>query len=383
MDDRRSLLVVMALSILAAFFMIQGGLGQCYALPSPDGNEERVFGQSACAGVSNDPPNPTTFTLEEPRTITKIGSYHWNQASGDTPGTIALKDGNGKVYGPWQAKGEPGQGGVPNAYWIVYLSPGLELPAGAYSIMDSSPATWSYASESDNAGITSVIGLKAGNDKGKQAPCGDEGMDFSPRSPTDIYDAGPGLVPGLYNIWYGIRTGSNIGKPDKWNQFGPVEMVGGKFYVFDVTSANLNEANPQMINSMLSNPTSGESVVWLKLSTENAYVVCFEGPLGEGLQLSGAWKMSGHQEGFNDWKADLNLKKDGTLQWTETVGANVGAKRQGTWEFDGTALTLKWVSPGGGQTSWISRSVTKDNLEDGTYTVENAPGGTWSATRSD
>jgi hypothetical protein len=382
MIDRRSLLVVIALSILAAFISMQGGLAQCYSPPSPEENEERVFSQSVCGGVSNDPPNPTIFTLDEPRTITKIGTYHWNQASGDTPGTIGLEDRNGKVYGPWRASGVPGQGGVPDVYWIVSLSPEVELPPGTYSIMDSSPSTWSYSSESDNAGIATVIGLKAGTYKGEQAPCADEGMDFSPRSPTDIYGSGPRLVPGMYNIWYGKRTGSNIGKPDKWNQFGPVEMNGGKFYLFDVTSANLEEANPQMINSMLSNPTSHESVAWLKLSTEDAYVVCFEGPLGEGLQLSGAWKMSGHQDGFNDWKADLNLLRDGTLEWTETVGANVGAKRQGTWEFDGTAITLKWVSPGGGQTSWISRSVTRDNLGDGTYTVEKAPGGTWSATRS-
>jgi len=382
MIDRRSLLIVISLSILAGFILMHGGLAQCYSLPSPEENEERVFSQSVCGGVSNDPPNPTIFTIDEPRTITKIGTYHWNQASGDTPGTIGLKDSNGKVYGPWQASGEPGQGGVPDAYWIVSLSPELELPPGTYSIMDSSPATWSYGSESDNAGIASVIGLKAGAYSEKQAPCADEGMDFSPRSPTDIYGSGPRLVPGMYSIWYGKRTGSNIGKPDKWNQFGPEEMKGGKFYLFDVTSANLEEANPQMINSMLSNPTSDESVVWFKLSTEDAYVVCLEGPLGKGLQLSGAWKMSGHQDGFNDWKADLILLRDGTLEWTETVGANVGAKRQGTWEFDGTAVTLKWVSPGGGQTSWISRSVTRDNLGDGTYTVERAPGGTWSATRS-
>ena len=382
MIDRRSLLIVMSLSILAGFILMQGGLAQCYGPPSPEENEERVFSQSVCAGVSNDPPNPTIFTIDEPRTITKIGTYHWNQASGDTPGTIGLKDSNGKVYGPWQASGEPGQGGVPDAYWIVSLSPAVELPPGTYSIMDSNPSTWSYGSESDSAGIATVVGLKAGAYNEKQAPCADEGMDFSPRSPTDIYGSGPGLVPGMYSIWYGKRTGSNIGKPDKWNQFGPVEMHGGKFYLFDVTSANLEEANPQMINSMLSNPTSDKSVVWFKLSTEDAYVVCLEGPLGEGLQLSGAWKMSGHQDGFNDWKADLNLKRDGTLEWTETVGANVGAKRQGTWEFDGTAVTLKWVSPGGGQTSWISRSVTKDNIGDGMYTVEKAPGGTWSATRS-
>jgi hypothetical protein len=378
---RKSVFVAAIFFIIAAFFLIQGGLGQCYALPSPDDNEERIFAQSACAGVSNDPPNPTIFTIAEPRTITKIGTYHWNQASGETPGTVGLKDENGKVYGPWQAEGEPGQGGVPNAYWIAYLSPGVELPAGTYTILDSNPATWSYTSESENSGIASVVGPKAGVDNGKGAPCADTGMDFSPRSPTDIYDAGPGLVPGMYKIWYGKRTGSNIGKPDKWNQFGPVELLGGKFYVFDVTAANLGEADPKMINPMLSNPPLSESVVWLKLSTKDAYVVCFDGPLKEGLQLAGTWKMFGHQEGFNDWKADLNLKNDETLEWKETEGANVGASRLGTWEFDGTVLTLKWISPGGGQTNWISQSITENQIENGTYTVELAPGGTWSAIR--
>ncbi len=32
-------------------------------------------------------------------------------------------------------------------------------------------------------------------------------------------------------------------------------------------------------------------------------------------------------------------------------------------------------------TKWISQSVTKDNIMGGTYTVENATGGSWSATR--
>jgi hypothetical protein len=185
----------------------------------------------------------------------------------------------------------------------------------------------------------------------------------------------------MYNIWYGKRTGTQIGTPDKWNQLGQKELSSGKFYVFDVVAANLGEATPQMINPMLNNPAPGRSLVWLKLSSEDAYVVCFDGPLDGGLQLAGAWKMSGHQEGFNDWKADLNLKKDGTLEWTETEGANVGANRQGTWQFDGTVLTLKWVSPGGGQTSWVSRSVAENSISSGTYSVERAPGGTWSAMR--
>jgi hypothetical protein len=206
-------------------------------------------------------------------------------------------------------------------------------------------------------------------------------VDYSPRSPTDLYTAGPGLAPGSYNIWYGKRTGTQIGTPDRWNKLDQEVLVGGKFYVFDVTAARLAEATPQMVNPMLTDPAPSESLVWLKLSSEDAYVVCFDGPLGGGLNLAGAWKMSGHQEGFNDWKGDLNLNRDGTLEWTETEGANVGASREGTWQFDGTVLTLEWTSPGGGQTRWVSRSVSENSISSGTYTVERAPGGTWSAVR--
>jgi hypothetical protein len=375
----KRIFVISIFLILAALASIHGSLGSCYMPPSPDENEERIFAQDVCGGVINDPPNPTVFTLSEPRTITKIGTYHWNQASGDAPGTIGLQDENGRTFGPWQASGVPGQGGVPNAYWIV--SPGVELPAGTYTIQDSNPATWAYDGQSQSSGIASVIALKSGSGVGKQAPCKDEGKDYSPRSPTNQYDAGPSLVPGSYNIWYGKRTGTNIGKPDSWKTVGPVELLGGKFYVFDVTAGTLLETVPQMINPMLSQPLPSESLVWLRLSTEDPYVVCFEGPLEGGLQLAGAWKMAGHQEGFNDWKADLNLKKDGSLEWTETQGANVGAKRQGTWTFDGTTISLNWNSPGGGRTNWVSQSVTENTINGGTYTVEAAPGGTWSAQR--
>jgi hypothetical protein len=280
----RKLFTILIFSILAAFIVTQAGLGECYGLPSPGEGEERIFAQSACAGVSNDPPNPTIFTIGEQRTITKIGTYHWNDASGESPGTIGLKDEQGKTYGPWQAEGEPGQGGVPNAYWIVQLSPSVDLPAGTYTIIDSSPSTWSYTYESQDCGLATVIGLKrgsGGSEKGKSAPCAGDGVDYSPRSPTDLYTAGPGLVPGMYNIWYGKRTGTQIGTPDKWNQLGQKELFSGKFYVFDVVAANLGEATPQMINPMLTNPAPGRSLVWLKLSSEDAYVVCFDGPLDE------------------------------------------------------------------------------------------------------
>ncbi|HWQ18370.1 MAG TPA: hypothetical protein VN455_01215 [Methanotrichaceae archaeon] len=100
-----------------------------------------------------------------------------------------------------------------------------------------------------------------------------------------------------------------------------------------------------------------------------------------GSQLVGSWNMAGHQAGFNDWEADLVLSEDGTLRWTETKGANVGATRTGTWRFDGTTFTMSWVSPDGGKTIWTSESVSGNSISGGTYTVASAPGGSWSATR--
>jgi hypothetical protein len=381
MQRMKVILAFLVLTLLG----IQNCLGQCYALPSPDSNEERVFAQDVCGGVDNNPPNPTIFTMDSPRTITKIGAYHWNNGLGtQTPGTLGLQDLNGKIYGPWQASGQPGQGGVSNAYWIVTLTTGLDLPAGTYKVVDSDPSTWAYNSESGNSGVVSVVGLSGGSTVASKAPCAGEGAtDLSIASPTDHYRAGPGLAPGSYKIWYGKRTGTQIGQPDNWNT-KPVELLDGKFYVFDVSTGGFGEATPQMVNPMLSNPMPGESVVWYKASTQYAYVVCFDGPLTstEGtVQLSGSWKMAGHQTGFNDWEADLALNSDGSLSWTETKGANVGATRTGTWQFDGTTFSMTWISPGGGKTNWSSKSVSKNNLGDGTYIVENAPGGTWTATR--
>jgi hypothetical protein len=149
--------------VLAAVVVAPGALGQCYSLPAPDEGEERIFAQSACAAVTSNPPNPTVFTIDEPRTITKIGTYHWNDATGVTPGTIGLQDEWGNIYGPWQAVGDFGMGGVPNAFWIVYLSPALDLPPGTYTIIDSDPLTWSYTYESGNCGMASVVGLAAGS----------------------------------------------------------------------------------------------------------------------------------------------------------------------------------------------------------------------------
>ena len=106
------------------------------------------------AGVFNGATVPNTFTINAPHLVTEIHTYHWNNAQGKTPGTIGLQDQNGKMYGPWQAIGAPGQGGVPDANWLVY--PSVIVPAGIYTIIDSDPGTWSQNAQSGGIGMGSV-----------------------------------------------------------------------------------------------------------------------------------------------------------------------------------------------------------------------------------
>ncbi|OPY47707.1 MAG: hypothetical protein A4E47_00157 [Methanosaeta sp. PtaU1.Bin028] len=222
-------------------------------------------------------------------------------------------------------------------------------------------------------------------------PCADQGVDFEPRDPTDPYSAGPSLVPGWYDIWCGPRTSDRIGEPDRWTAYGPVELRGGQFYVFDAATSELSEPDPEMVEAHLSGPSPSEALIWFRLSPDIAYVTCLEGAYASEEQLkanhrsreslAGDWKMTGHQEGFNGWKADLTLIADGSLSWTETDGANAGAYRLGSWQYDGTLFTMEWTAPQGGQSVWQSRSVKRDRIENGNYTVEYATGGRWEATR--
>ncbi|MGB9902475.1 hypothetical protein [Methanothrix sp.] len=91
--------------------------------------------------------------------ITKIRTYHWNYGQGMAPGSISLRDSTGNTYGPWQAYGEAGMGGVPNAYWVV--EPDILLPAGIYEVIDSDPSTWSQNSETGGRGVTWVYAIPA------------------------------------------------------------------------------------------------------------------------------------------------------------------------------------------------------------------------------
>ncbi len=115
----------------------------------------RVADTTNIMAVYNGPTVPTTFSVNVPHLVTEIHDYHWNDAQGAAPGTIGLQDQNGKMYGPWQAVGTPGQGGVPNANWHVY--PNIVIPAGTYTIIDSDPATWSQNGDSGGKGMSYVM----------------------------------------------------------------------------------------------------------------------------------------------------------------------------------------------------------------------------------
>jgi len=127
----------------------------------PAGTEAKIFDNTNIGGVYNNPTAPTQFSISRPHMITLVVTYHWNNASGSTlPGTIGLRGSDGKMYGPWQTTGKPGQGGVPNAYWEAY--PKVVIPAGTYTIVDSSPATWAQNSGSRSQGHAWVRGYPAG-----------------------------------------------------------------------------------------------------------------------------------------------------------------------------------------------------------------------------
>ncbi|MBK8055869.1 MAG: hypothetical protein IPK35_22015 [Saprospiraceae bacterium] len=121
--------------------------------PADAKTEEKVFDNGNIGGVSNGPTNPTQFTFTDATIITRIENYHYFNG-GKKPGTIGLRNSSGKNYGPWQAYGLIGQGGVQNAYWAVL--PNIEVQAGTYTVIDSDPSTWSYNSQSKGCGFTTI-----------------------------------------------------------------------------------------------------------------------------------------------------------------------------------------------------------------------------------
>ena len=124
-----------------------------------EASEALLFDNQNVLAVQNGGTSPT-FEVTSTTTITKIETYHWNDAGGnDSAGEISLEADNGKVYGPWETVGRAGQGDVPNAYWAA--NPNVTLPAGSYAVIDSDPSTWSQNADSGGEGFTVVYAQAA------------------------------------------------------------------------------------------------------------------------------------------------------------------------------------------------------------------------------
>ena len=120
-----------------------------YKWLADSGVESSLFSTMNIAGVNNNPTVPAKFILTETTLISSIENYHWNHGSGAVPGTIKLQEDGGTIYGPWDAVGV-----ADNRYWLI--QPYVELPAGTYTILDSSNETWANNSESGYRGMTTV-----------------------------------------------------------------------------------------------------------------------------------------------------------------------------------------------------------------------------------
>ena len=146
-------------------------MGLSVAHSDENNQESIIFKLQSDAGVRNGPTNPTIINIDKPTLVTKIWTYHWNDGRGAPPGTISLKDTKtGKVLGSWTVVGNktsfdstPGarwpnsSSGPPYLYWGV--QPRVQVPAGTYEVVDSSPSTWSTNGEMRNQGCAWVLGM--------------------------------------------------------------------------------------------------------------------------------------------------------------------------------------------------------------------------------
>lgn len=98
---------------------------------------------------------PATWKLDRDVRIREIWTYHWNEEKGKVGGTIYIKRLDGSRVGEFPVtRTMPGQGGVPNAYWVADVD--LELPAGTYVMSDSDPASWAQNDETGGVGMVWV-----------------------------------------------------------------------------------------------------------------------------------------------------------------------------------------------------------------------------------
>lgn len=116
----------------------------------PEGDPVEVFRVGNDQAVFNGGKSPTVeFPTEH--YLTEITTYHWNESKGTPAGTIALKSADGTVFGPWKATL------VNGVYWVA--KPGVSIPAGSYTVVDSDPGTWAQNTQCGGMGMTWASGI--------------------------------------------------------------------------------------------------------------------------------------------------------------------------------------------------------------------------------
>jgi hypothetical protein len=141
---RATLLLLLATAVAAGSAEARSSGGCVQA------NQGWLFSTYNACGTLNGA-KPAVVKLTKPAHIAQIADYHFNMGVAVKPGTIGLQASNGYVFGPYLAKQAPGTWD-----WIASMS--ITVPAGSYTIVDSSPATWSQNSASKGQGFTRVFG---------------------------------------------------------------------------------------------------------------------------------------------------------------------------------------------------------------------------------
>jgi len=195
-----------------------------------------LFNNTNTDGVQNQPlPNTMVTILGLPGThVTQLQTYHWNNGKGAKPGTLTLKSLSGPVYGPFPARGTPGQNNAPNVNWIADVS--IDLTIGTYQLIDSDPATWSQNAKSHGVGFAIIRGTRSQPGSGGgtgtigKAPTiplgGGGGGTFTACMTNSGAIASMGPCSGAPNTRITIKLLRSIPHPLKSITFKPYQVTG-------------------------------------------------------------------------------------------------------------------------------------------------------------
>ena len=265
---------------------------------------------------SQEPLNPTKWTIDEPVLLTYFRTCHGNGGRGKPPGTLGLKHEDGTIYGPWRTLPADGRGRELGMSWFV--EPRVIVKPGTYTIVDSDPPSWANNDESNRCGYAVVQFYR---------------LIGRVRTPNRLAD-------GLVSLWtLDGHTRDLVGR-------NHATVKGNVMFTFAMAAAGARLDNPNAYVAVGPNPDlgSGDWTVsaWYRKVNENrdTMAIVGKGPwallVGEGkvqlhvaglaseLSLSAPDKQvdaSHHLAGTLDRKAKrLRLYLDGELKAETPVG---------------------------------------------------------------